>query len=230
MPPLRAIYHGGVTSLAPTETADTLPARRSRSRRGEGEQLRDEILAAAERILIETNDQAALSIRAIAAAVGVTPPSIYLHFADRNDLVFAVCERHAAHLEQAMADAAAGVSDPWERIRRRGKAYLRWGLENPEHYRILMTSRPDQTPERLLDERLADTAGLVPAAEDIAAAIDAGHLVPCGDQVETTELLWMMIHGMVSLLISKPEFPFGPVDEVYERMFDLAYRGLAPRA
>jgi AcrR family transcriptional regulator len=219
-----------VTSLAPTETADTLPARRSRSRRGEGEQLRDEILAAAERILIETNDQAALSIRAIAAAVGVTPPSIYLHFADRNDLVFAVCERHAAHLEQAMSDAAAGVSDPWERIRRRGKAYLRWGLENPEHYRILMTSRPDQTPERLLDERLKDTAGLVPAAEDIAAAIHAGQLVPCGDQVETTELLWMMIHGMVSLLISKPEFPFGAVDEVYERMFDLAYRGLAPRA
>ena len=37
-----------------------------------------------------------------------------------------------------------------------------------------MSSRPDQTPERLLDERLADTAGLVPAAEDVAAAIAAG--------------------------------------------------------
>jgi hypothetical protein len=44
-----------------------------------------------------------------------------------------------------------------------------------------------------------------------------------------TEVLWMMIHGMVSLLISKPEFPFGGVDQVYERIFDLAYRGLAPR-
>ena len=67
-------------------------------------------------------------------------------------------------------------SDPWERIRRRGYAYLHWGLDNPEHYRILMTSRPDHTPERLLDERLADTAGLVPAAEDIAAAVAAGQI------------------------------------------------------
>jgi hypothetical protein len=34
---------------------------------------------------------------------------------------------------------------------------------------------------------------------------------------------------MVSLLISKPGFPFGPVDEVYERMFDLAFLGLSAR-
>lgn len=216
--------------VTPPPVTSSVPARRSRSRRGQGDQLRDEILAAAERILIDTNDQAALSIRAIAAAVGVTPPSIYLHFTDRNDLVFAVCERHAAQLEQAMADAAEGVTDAWERIRRRGYAYLRWGVANPEHYRILMSSRPDHTPERLLDERMADTAGLVPAADDIAAAIAAGTLAAKGNPMETTEVLWMMIHGMVSLLISKPEFPFGPLDEVYERMFDLAYRGLAPRA
>ncbi len=226
MAPRSRAYDGGVTT---TSAAEDAPVRRSRSRRGQGELLRDEILAAAERILIESNDQASLSIRAIASAVGVTPPSIYLHFADRNDLVFAVCERHTAHLDQAMADAAAGISDPWERIRRRGHAYLRWGLDNPEHYRILMSSRPDHTPERLLDERLADTAGLVPAAEDLAAAMAAGEVAATGDPMEITKVLWMMIHGMVSLLISKPEFPFGPVDQAYERMLDLAYRGLAPR-
>jgi AcrR family transcriptional regulator len=191
--------------------------------------LRDEILAAAERMLIETNDESALSIRAIASAVGVTPPSIYLHFADRNDLVFAVCERHAEHLEQAMADAVEGIDDPWERLRRRGYAYLQWGLNNPEHYRILMTSRPDCTPDRLLDERLADTAGLAPAAEDVASGAKSGRLSIPGDALQTTELLWMMVHGMVSLVISKPAFPFGPIDEAYDRMFELVFQGLRPR-
>jgi AcrR family transcriptional regulator len=216
-----------VTTTTATEEA---PARRSRSRRGQGEQLRDEILAAAERILIETNDQSALSIRAIAAAVGVTPPSIYLHFADRNDLVFAVCERNTAHLHQAMADAVEGIADPWDRICRRGYAYLQWGLANPEHYRILMMSRPDQTPERLLDERLANTAGLVPTAEDVFAAVAAGEVAVDGDPKETVKVFWMMIHGMVSLLISKPAYPFGPVDEVYERLTNLVFQGLAPRS
>jgi AcrR family transcriptional regulator len=176
-------------------------------------------LSAAENILIATNDQAALSIRAIASAVGVTPPSIYLHFADRTELLFAVCERQAEMLQQAMAGAAAAVDDPWERIRLRGRAYLDWGLENPEHYRILMMSRPDCTPDRFVDERLADTAGLLPLVEDLATA-------ETPDPVEVSKLLWIMIHGMVSLLISKPDFPFGPVDEVYGRLFELARRGL----
>lgn len=215
--------------MTPVTEAGRGQPKRTRSPRGKGEQLRDEILAAAERILITTNDQSALSIRAIASAVGVTPPSIYLHFADRTDLVFAVIERHAEQLEQAMADAAAGIDDPWERIRRRGYAYLKWGLANPEHYRILMMSRPDDTPERFIDERLADTAGLVPVAADVVDAVASEQVTGQGDPLETTKMLWMMIHGVVSLLISKPEFPFGPVDELYERLFELVQRGLAPR-
>lgn len=217
-----------MTHVTPVSQA-VRPARRARSPRGKGELLRDEILAAAEQILIETNDESALSIRAIAAAVGVTPPSIYLHFSDRNDLVFAVCERHAEDLERAMAAAAEGIDDPWERIRRRGFAYLQWGLANPEHYRILMMSRPDHTPDRLLDERLADTAGLIPVSDDVAAAVDGRQVVPLDDALDTTKLLWMMIHGMVSLLISKPAFPFGPIEDLYERLFQLVHRGLAPR-
>src|SRR5579862_8665394 len=133
--------------MTTTSATEDAPVRRSRSRRGQGDQLRDEILAAAERILIETRDESALSIRAIASAVGVTPPSIYLHFADRNELVFAVCEREARRLQAAMDEAAAAGTDAWDRIRRRGYAYLCWGIENPEHYRILMMSRPDVTPE-----------------------------------------------------------------------------------
>jgi hypothetical protein len=119
-----------------------------------------------------------------------------------------------------MAEAAVGIDDPWERLRLRGRAYLAWGLDNPEHYRILMMGRPDCTPDRFVDERLVDTAGLMPVVEDLAAA-------EVGEPVEASKMLWMMIHGMVSLLISKPDFPFGAADGVYDRLFALARRGLA---
>ncbi|MBO0728621.1 MAG: TetR/AcrR family transcriptional regulator [Acidimicrobiaceae bacterium] len=208
-------------SSAPLTPAAT---RRVRARRGDGSLLREEILAAAEEILIRTNDQASLSIRAVAAAVGVTPPSIYLHFADRNDLLFEVCERHMEHMEQAMQDAAEGEPDPLERLRRRGWAYLQWALDNPEHYRVLMMSRPDRTPDRFVDERLVDTAGLMPVVADLAEAIDAGLIRP-DDPLETTKVLWMLIHGVASMLISKPEFPFPPADEVYARVFSLVRAG-----
>lgn len=203
--------------------------RRARSRRGEGEKLREDILETAERMLVESNDQSSLSMRAIASAVGVTPPSIYLHFADRNELLFAVCERQGRHIERAMDAAAAGASDPWERLRRRGRAYLEWGLQNPEHYRILMMSHSDATPERFTDERLAGMAGLQAVAADLVAGVEMGTFDPIRGPLAGSELLWMVVHGMVSLLICKPEFPFGKPEDVYEAMFDLLYRGVASR-
>jgi AcrR family transcriptional regulator len=202
--------------------------RRFRARRGDGDLLREEILVAAERILIDTNDQSALSIRAIAAAVGVTPPSIYLHFADRNGLLFEVCERQWLKLEAAMDDAVAGVGDPIERIRCRGRAYLHFGLDNPEHYRILMMSRPDETPDRFTDVRLASSAGIEVIAGDLSRAMAAG-LLRDQDPAEAACLLWMAIHGMVSLLISKPAFPFPPIEPLFDHLAEVTLDGLGYR-
>lgn len=184
---------------------------------------------ATERILVETGDESALSIRAIATAVGVTPPSIYLHFADRNDLVFAVCERQAEQVDEAMERAAEEGSDPLDRIRRRGLAYLQWGLANPEHYRVLMMSRPGATPERYLEQRLAGDGGLDAVAADIADAIAAGLIAPSPSAVEQAELFWMVIHGMVSMLIAKPFLAFAPPEQMYQWMFEMVRRGLSPR-
>ena len=92
-----------------------------------------------------------------------------------------------------------------------------------------MTSRPDQTPERLLDERLADTAGLVPTAEDIFAAVARGQVAvdgrPHGDRQAALDD--GPRYGVPPDL--QAGVPFGPVDEVYERMLNLVFQGLAPR-
>jgi AcrR family transcriptional regulator len=200
--------------------------RRARARRGQGERLRAEILAAAERILVETGDQSALSIRAIADAVGVTPPSIYLHFADRNDLLFAVCEQQFGHLHEAMDKAIEGVSDPWERIARRGRAYIEFGLANAEQYRIIMTSRADQAPERLVDERLLQTSAFARVVEDVEAAIDAGEIRRSDNAFLVASGLWMLVHGITSLLIAKPDFPWPPVDELVDHILGVYAAGL----
>src|SRR5439155_7610529 len=116
-------------------------APRSRARRGEGELLHDEILAAAERLLVETGAEERVSIRAIADAVGVTPPSIYLHFPDKETLLFAVCDRQFAIFDAALESAAATTDNPVEALELRGQAYVRFGLEHPEAYRIMFMGR-----------------------------------------------------------------------------------------
>ncbi len=199
--------------------------RRSRARRGDGLLLRAEILKAAERLLIDSGDESAVSIRAVAQAVGVTAPSIYLHFADRNELIFAVCEEQFRHLDEALEQAVVGVTDPWERVERKGRAYVEFGLTNPEQYRVLFTSRPDCTPERFMDERLVSTSAFGHLIEDLQAAIDAGQLA-VDDAHLVASGLWMMVHGITSLLIAKPSFPWPDRPQLIEHVLQTYSAGL----
>lgn len=210
-----------------TAVSEAIPARRARAPKGEGEKLREEILAAAQEILVAARDESALSIRAIASAVGITPPSIYLHFADRNELVFAVCERQARQLHTAMDTTAALGVDAWDRIRRRGYAYLSWGIDNPEQYRVLMMGRPDIAPGRPAGERLWQATGVDAVASDLVAAAAEGTVSAMADPVRQAELFWVAIHGIVSTAISKPGFPCGAVAGLFDEMIGLFHRGLA---
>lgn len=206
-------------------------AHRSRARRGEGARLRDDILEAAERLLLETGDSGSLSIRAIAGAVGVTPPSIYLHFADRNELLFAVCDRRwrqlEAELDAAAADAAG--ADPVERIVRRGRAYVGWGLRHPEHYRILLMSRATEVPPRYADQALVTRRlGFDPLAEDLRAAMTSGALVEA-DPNEVCFVLFSAVHGLTSLLVTNPRFDLPPVERLVDQLIDTLLLGLRRR-
>jgi AcrR family transcriptional regulator len=198
---------------------------RTRARRGDGELLRDEIVEAAALLLGQTGDEDAVSIRAVAEAVGVTPPSIYLHFADKTALMYAVCEAHFTALDRQIEKAAARASDPLDELRRRGEAYIRFGLDNPEHYRILFMSRP--RPPGWNEERLPTAAAFQHLVEAVQRAIDAG-AVPAQDPVVVAVGLWATVHGLTSLLIAKPEFPWPPVKRLVEHLVETSVRGLAP--
>src|SRR3954464_1810886 len=120
------------------------PLKRRRAARGSGEQLREEILDATTDLLLETGHAKAVSIRSVAQRVGVTPPSIYLHFADKDALLDAVCARYFERLDEVMQQVAADQPSTIDRLRAQGLAYVRFAMQTPELYRIatMGESRP----------------------------------------------------------------------------------------
>lgn len=110
--------------------------RRPRSPRGSGEQLADEIIDATTDLLVEFGSEEKVSIRAVAARVGVTSPSIYLHFEDKEALLDAVGARFFEGFDQVMMHAAKGIDDPFERGLAQGLAYVRFAIESAVMYRI----------------------------------------------------------------------------------------------
>lgn len=199
--------------------------RRRRAPRGEGEKLREQILAATEQLLIAKGNVDDVSIRDIAAAVGVTPPSIYLHFADKEELVNAVCERHFRELDRICARATKGVDDPVKAVRAMGRAYVRFGVERPEEYRILfMSIQAHQDPQVYL-ERLKGLSGFNQLVAAVRRCMDAGAFMS-GDAFAVACTLWAGVHGMTSLLIAKPNFPWPR--RFVERGIESLCRGFAP--
>jgi AcrR family transcriptional regulator len=198
------------------------PPRRPRSRKGEGDRLREEILDATEALLIKTGDQDAVSIRAIAKAVGVTPPSIYLHFAEKTELLFAVCSKHFLALDAAIEAAAAGAASPLDELRLRGRAYVRFGLEHPEQYRILFMSKPSATPAAWTAEAMLANAAFVHHVGAVQRAFPS-----VADPTLVALGLWAAVHGVVSLLLAQPDFPWPDVDALVDHMLRTQVEGIA---
>jgi AcrR family transcriptional regulator len=176
------------------------------------------VIRVATDLLAELGDTGALTMRAVAAAAGVTAPSVYRHFPDKQALVRAVITRRfeeftsmlRAAADAAAADAPAAASageQPMARLEAMARAYVRSGLEHPGHYRVLFsatnagpaglglhgeTEHPGAASYRMLVEAVA---ACLPARRRAAA-------LPLATE------LWASLHGIVDLRITKPELPW----------------------
>jgi AcrR family transcriptional regulator len=92
--------------------------------------------------LARTEGPEAVVLRAATRAAGVSHNAAYRHFADRDELLRAVCERCMSRLALLMEqriDAAAGDPDPvaaaWARLDALGRAYVEFAVAEPGWFR-----------------------------------------------------------------------------------------------
>ncbi len=183
---------------------------RTRSRRGEGDQLREEILLAAEALLIETASEDAVSIRAVAEAVGVTPPSIYRHFVDKDMLLLEVCHHSFSQFAAALSGALHD-GPPEDRLDALGRAYVRYALDFPEHYRIMFMARFELSAQEYAEEMVSDESSFGLLLRVTSELIDSGRLRPeiaSRGPLHVGILFWSTVHGLASLLVAKPGLPW----------------------
>jgi AcrR family transcriptional regulator len=174
-------------------------------------------------LLAETGDEAAVSLRAVAQRVGVSVPSIYLHFADKKALLDAVCQQVFVALHARLQEADADADDPFDALRRQGNAYVHFALENPEHYRIVMMTEHAPAPESVDGLIAGDAFGYLVAS--VRRCLEIGIFE--GDADEIALGLWAAAHGVAALLIAKPYFPWPERDAFIDRTICMAGIGLA---
>jgi AcrR family transcriptional regulator len=179
---------------------------RRRNVRGEGAQLRNEIVAAATTLLSTLGPSDPFSLRAVAKQAGIAAPSVYIHFADLNALLLAVLEElfrgYFAIRSAAVAKAAKAGGGAWEQLLASSLAYVKFGIEHPGHYRVLYEGRVVLR----LDDPMSANFGR--ELQVLTAALIEEIIAERGGAAEKPQdlalLLWASLHGIVSLQINKP--------------------------
>lgn len=190
--------------------------------RGQGERLRAEIIAAAVQMLDDLSDDEALSLRAVARAVSVSPNSVYLYFADRDSLVLAAMARCHEEMLQVAVRAESAGPDPAAQLRDRIMALAAWAMQHQGLYKVMHESKVSRSPGMPFKQAmLAHTVAAVQRCMDAGAA-------PPGDATMVALDLRTAIIGMLSLRINEPDLPWPPLAEQVDR-FLTKLVGLAPR-
>ena len=195
-------------------------------------EMRGRIMDAA-RDLFAREGYDAVSMRRVAEAIEYSPTAIYVHFRDKQDLMFQICRADFATLARSMVDLQQ-VENPIERIKRMGHAYIRFGVEHPNHYRLMFMTRVDLPPEVVLQD---DNHGNVDRDSyallklTCRQAIDRGLVRPeYRDADLVAQMFWAAVHGVASLQITKANDPWmdwAGLDRLADAVVDSILRGAA---
>jgi AcrR family transcriptional regulator len=197
-------------------------ATRSPNRRGQGGRLREELLAAATRLLDAGGRDAELTLRGVAREAGVAAPSVYPHFTDLETLMLELIRVHLDTLGEALdaADRRVRSRPASERLRTMAHAYVRWGLEHPGPYTVLFEGRALRRLTR--EQELAMLAGTDLFAG--LAALLAALPEPPDDPELAATAVWTSLHGLVALRLGKPAYPWPPVRRHVDAVLDAPWQ------
>lgn len=160
---------------------------------------RERILAAARDLFLERG-AGGVTMRGLAARIGVTPMALYRHFDNRDDLLAAiVAHGHATflrYLNRALAEPTAAA-----RLFAAGDQYLAFALDHPRSYAIMFMEHAESGASPRRSQAWEDAATfrfLVDRIRDCAA--DGALRVDDAEDAALT--VWAHVHGLVSLFLA----------------------------
>ncbi|MGZ3420148.1 MAG: TetR/AcrR family transcriptional regulator [Polyangiales bacterium] len=134
------------------------------------------------------------TLRELAREAGVTHNAPYRHFAGKNELLAAIREEGFAMLAEAAQKALETETEPRPRVRALGDAYVRFAIERPHHFRLMLSEKAEQAGPKagafeLLRKTLEEGRAAGVVRDDLSAR-------------ELALAAWALVHGLASLVVN----------------------------
>jgi AcrR family transcriptional regulator len=165
-------------------------------------------------------------MRGIARKIEYSATTIYLYFKDKREIFVRLMEQYYKRLLAIMLDIQEKHGeDPLLCIRKGMRAYTDFGLENPNYYKLAFMLTPEIPREDYMDRTYVGYHVLDTLRGNVSACIEAG-IFRKTDVETATQILWCMNHGITSLLISNPGYPWTQREKLIDSYIEKAVAGL----
>jgi len=188
----------------------------------ETELLRQRVLDVAEGIIAKEGVRN-VTMRRIASSVEYAPTVLYRLFASKNDLMDHLIARGYVGVRKRYEEVLCQHgSNPLRVLAGLIKVYVNYALTHPNHYRMWFSTSEISHEHGQLKMRHGRLEYVVFQTwlDSIEACREAG-LFPGRTQMNAFQLLWTRIHGLISLRLQHPDFPWLPVDKHLAEVLDL---------
>ena len=174
--------------------------------------------------LLTAEGPAALTVRRIANAAGVSTMNVYSRFGGKDGVVEHLFIEGFRRLGAGMS-AVPTSNDPIADVCGCGLAYRQFAVDNPTLYSVMFDRVvPDFNPSPEAQVLASTTLGLL--AQRLERAMSAGAL-RSADPLHTAALVWATCHGVVSLESKDVGPPLIDWPEVYQAAMAMIVKGLA---
>jgi len=148
---------------------------------------------------IQAEGVEALTLRAVAKALGVSRTALYRHFAGKSALLSAVAREGFRTLRLQLLAAWDQHNRGRQGFEAMGVAYVGFAVAHPAHYRVMFggfVSTHATDPELM-----AEASGAFKALVDALVTLQHGGLVREDDPLQLARFIWAIVHGIARLAI-----------------------------
>jgi AcrR family transcriptional regulator len=182
--------------------------------------LRRTVLDAARETFVRSGYEG-VSMRALAEKVGCSHGNLYAHFKDKDAIFDCLVEESFDKFAEGLSRVPDSVrlADPVAFLRKAGRAYVEFGLANASVYEFaFILRRPGQRPRKphVTYERMRSL---------VQRCIDEKRFRRM-DADAASQAVWAAAHGITSLLILRPAFPWADKEQLIGQVIDAAIDGL----
>jgi len=183
---------------AMTDDSKTAPKTVSKKAYHHGD-LRQQLVDQAAK-MIRDEGEAALSMRKLAAVVGVSRTAPYHHFEDKQALLCAIAEEGFRRFDE-LGEGREEITDLLDHLQRHIRGYVSFAVECPEYYDLMFSSHIWKSNALSESLRKCSFRTFRLYAEHMAGLCESYELPEGVTPLRFSQVTWSTMHGLSRLMV-----------------------------